>query len=112
MRVKSELAETNVCTTEYLHGGMEQEDRNQVYEKFKNGKLQVLVATGVASRGLDFPNVDLIIHFNPPDEKETYLHASGRTGRAGKKGISVILHKHRYHFGLIFKLIEIRLVID
>lgn len=74
---------------------MAQEDRNYVYENFKSGKIQVLVATGVASRGLDFPEVDLIVHFNPPEDKETYLHASGRTGRAGKKGISLALYKQR-----------------
>lgn len=78
---------------DYLNGGMEQEDRTVVYNNFKNGIIQVLVATAVAARGLDFPNVDMVVHFNPPEDKENYLHASGRTGRAGKEGISVALYR-------------------
>lgn len=55
-------------------------------KRFKEGKFSVLVATDVASRGLDIPNVDLVIQIEPPKEVETYIHRSGRTARAGKSG--------------------------
>lgn len=55
-------------------------------KRFKDGKINVLVATDVASRGLDIPNVDLVIQIEPPQDAETYIHRSGRTGRAGKSG--------------------------
>ena len=83
----------HLCAVDSLHGGMPQEERTVVYQNFKNGKIQVLVATCVAARGLDFPDVDMIVHFNPPEDKETYLHASGRTGRAGRQGTSVALYR-------------------
>lgn len=55
-------------------------------KRFKEGKFKVLVATDVASRGLDIPNVDLVIQIEPPKEVETYIHRSGRTARAGASG--------------------------
>ena len=58
-------------------------------KRFKENKFKVLVATDVASRGLDIPNVDLVIQLEPPKEAETYIHRSGRTARAGKTGNSI-----------------------
>jgi superfamily II DNA/RNA helicase len=55
------------------------------------GKTHVLVATDVAARGLDVSNVDLVVHWDVPTDSETYLHRSGRTGRAGKKGTAIVL---------------------
>ena len=54
---------------------------------FKEGKLECLIATNVAARGLDFPQIDLIIQMEPPKTTDTYIHRSGRTGRAGNKGL-------------------------
>lgn len=54
--------------------------------KFREGKTNVLVATDVAARGIDIPNVDLVIQLEPPTESESYIHRAGRTARAGKAG--------------------------
>lgn len=61
-------------------------------KRFKEGKFKVLVATDVASRGLDIPNVDLVIQIEPPKEVETYIHRSGRTARAGASGVCITFY--------------------
>ncbi|AVR00917.1 RNA helicase [Oceanobacillus iheyensis] len=71
---------------ERLHGGLEQEDRFAVMEGFKMGNFRYLVATDVAARGIDIDNVTLVINYDVPMEKESYVHRTGRTGRAGNKG--------------------------
>lgn len=76
-----------------LHGDLSQEMRDIVMNRFRNRRLQILVATDVAARGLDVSDLTHVINFNLPDDPEVYIHRSGRTGRAGKKGISLsILH--------------------
>lgn len=69
-----------------LHGGKKQEQREEALADFKNGKSQVLVATDVAGRGLDIPDVAQIINYDLPQEIDRYTHRIGRTGRAGKEG--------------------------
>ena len=81
-----------------LHGDLSQAQRDQVMNKFRTGHLQLLVATDVAARGLDVNNLSHIINYNLPDDNEVYIHRSGRTGRAGKKGTSVsIIHSKELH---------------
>ncbi len=76
-----------------LHGDLSQAQRDQVMGRFRSKHLQMLVATDVAARGLDVNNLTHVINYNLPDELEAYIHRSGRTGRAGKSGISVtIIH--------------------
>ena len=76
-----------------LHGDLSQEQRDIVMNRFRNRRLQLLVATDVAARGLDVNDLTHVINFNLPDDPEIYIHRSGRTGRAGKKGVSLsILH--------------------
>jgi ATP-dependent RNA helicase DeaD len=76
-----------------LHGDLSQEMRDIVMNRFRNRRLQILVATDVAARGLDVNDLTHVINYNLPDDPEIYIHRSGRTGRAGKKGISIsILH--------------------
>ncbi len=76
-----------------LHGDLSQAQRDTVMSRFRLGRLQILVATDVAARGIDVDNLTHIINYNLPDELEIYIHRSGRTGRAGKKGISAsIIH--------------------
>jgi len=76
-----------------LNGDLTQAERDEVMGRFRNRQLQLLVATDVAARGLDVDDLSHIINFNLPDDFEIYVHRSGRTGRAGKKGISIaILH--------------------
>ncbi len=76
-----------------LHGNLSQSQRDQVMNRFRTGHLQLLVATDVAARGIDVNNLSHIINYNLPDDPDIYLHRSGRTGRAGKSGISIsIVH--------------------
>ena len=76
-----------------LHGDLSQAQRDAVMQKFRIKNLQLLVATDVAARGLDVNNLTHVINYCLPDDVESYTHRSGRTGRAGKKGVSIsILH--------------------
>jgi ATP-dependent RNA helicase DeaD len=76
-----------------LHGDLSQAQRDYVMGRFRTKKLQLLVATDVAARGLDVTDLTHIINYNLPDDLEVYIHRSGRTGRAGKKGTSIsIIH--------------------
>lgn len=72
-----------------MHGDIAQNQREVTLKRFKEGKFNVLVATDVASRGLDIPNVDLVIQVEPPQDAETYIHRSGRTARAGNSGTCI-----------------------
>ncbi|MBF9255583.1 DEAD/DEAH box helicase [Pontibacter sp. 172403-2] len=69
-----------------LHGDMNQNQRSNVMGKFRNGTLEILVATDVAARGLDVENVEAVINYDLPQDEESYVHRIGRTGRAGKSG--------------------------
>ena len=74
-----------------LSGELSQHERNQAMQALRNGRSRVLVATDVASRGIDLPSVGIVIHADLPHDVETLQHRSGRTGRTGKKGVSAIL---------------------
>ncbi len=76
---------------ECIHGDLEQAQREKVMSKFRNKYVTVLFATDVAARGIDVKNLTHIIHFHLPDDIENYTHRSGRTARAGQKGISIAL---------------------
>jgi len=71
-----------------IHGGKDQEERHNAIDSFKSGKKDVLVATDVASKGLDFPDIQHVINYDMPAEIENYVHRIGRTGRCGKTGIA------------------------
>ncbi|MDC0477887.1 DEAD/DEAH box helicase [Flavobacteriaceae bacterium] len=74
-----------------LHGDLSQSQRDLVMKSFRNKQIQFLVATDVAARGIDVDNITHVINYQLPDEIETYTHRSGRTGRAGKTGISLVI---------------------
>lgn len=74
-----------------LHGDLNQVQRDRVMERFRTRRIQILVATDVAARGIDVQDISYVFHYNIPDDKAFYTHRSGRTGRAGNKGISLIL---------------------
>jgi ATP-dependent RNA helicase DeaD len=78
-----------------LHGDLSQGQRDQVMSKFRARAIKILVATDVAARGIDVEDITHVFHMHLPDEKEYYTHRSGRTARAGKKGISIALVNHR-----------------
>jgi len=74
-----------------LHGDLSQNQRDMVMKSFRNKQIQMLVATDVAARGIDVDNITHVINYQLPDEIETYTHRSGRTGRAGNQGVSMII---------------------
>lgn len=74
-----------------LHGDMNQTQRNTVIKQFKDKQFTILVATDVAARGIDVSDTTHVINFSLPDDQESYVHRIGRTGRAGKEGISITL---------------------
>lgn len=74
-----------------IHGDLSQQQRDYVMKKFRSKNLQILVATDVAARGIDINELTHIINYNLPDDPEVYIHRSGRTGRAGNKGISITI---------------------
>ena len=78
-------------TAQALHGDVGQKQRDATLNAFRAGAFNVLVATDVAARGIDINDVDLVVQFDPPRDVDTYVHRSGRTGRAGKNGVSVLL---------------------
>ena len=73
---------------ECIHGDIKQSLREKTMQKYRDGKLQVLIATDVASRGIDVDDVDCVINFDVPEENEYYVHRIGRTGRAKRKGVA------------------------
>ncbi|KAK9670064.1 hypothetical protein RND81_13G174500 [Saponaria officinalis] len=85
------LALSHSIASEALHGDISQHQRERTLNNFRQGKFSVLVATDVASRGLDIPNVDLVVHYEMPNDSETFVHRSGRTGRAGKEGTAILM---------------------
>ncbi len=74
-----------------IHGDLPQQKREQSLSRFRDGKATALVATNVAARGLHIDGVDIVLHYDPPDDPKTYLHRSGRTARAGEDGLVVTL---------------------
>jgi ATP-dependent RNA helicase DeaD len=82
---------TDGYNADALHGDLSQAQRDIVMQKFRSKHLQILVATDVAARGLDVTDLTHIINYKLPDQIESYTHRSGRTGRAGKKGISIAI---------------------
>ena len=74
-----------------IHGDLRQSAREKALEDFAAGRLPGLVATDVAARGLDIEGVDVVVHYDPPEDHKAYLHRSGRTARAGELGVAVTL---------------------
>jgi ATP-dependent RNA helicase DeaD len=83
-----------------LHGDMLQKERDKVMRAFKNRKLQILVATDLAARGIDVKELAYVVNYSLPENTEYYTHRSGRTGRAGNKGLSLSLITSRELTGL------------
>jgi superfamily II DNA/RNA helicase len=74
-----------------IHGGLSQSQRERQLKRFVEGRAPVLVATDVAARGIHVDGIDVVVHFDPPDDHKAYLHRSGRTARAGGRGTAVTL---------------------
>lgn len=80
-----------------LHGGLSQEQRDRVMGRFRDGALDVLVATDVAARGLDIEHISHVVNFDVPSSPDAYVHRIGRTGRAGREGMAITLVEPREH---------------
>jgi superfamily II DNA/RNA helicase len=93
-----------------IHGDLPQRAREKALQRFSEGKLQALVASDVAARGLDIDQVDMVIHWDPPPDHKTYLHRSGRTARAGTTGVAVTLIK--WDEEMAVKLLQRRLGLE
>ena len=76
-----------------IHGKMTATERTDVVKDFRNGKTRILITTDLLARGIDIPQVNLVINYDLPPNKETYIHRIGRCGRFGKKGIAIALVK-------------------
>ncbi len=87
-KLADQLNELGV-TAEPIHGDLRQRQREKALSLFSEGKVQSLIATDVAARGIHVDDVDVVVHFDPPDDHKTYLHRSGRTARAGGTGLAV-----------------------
>ncbi|MDR3563542.1 MAG: DEAD/DEAH box helicase [Negativicutes bacterium] len=97
---------------EGLHGDLSQSQRDRVMKKFREGQLEILVATDVAARGLDIESVTHVINYDIPQDPESYVHRIGRTGRAGRKGIAITFIEPREfrQLKLIEKQIKCRII--
>jgi superfamily II DNA/RNA helicase len=95
---------------EPIHGDLPQRAREKALQRFTDGKIQALVASDVAARGLDIDLIDTVIHWDPPPDHKTYLHRSGRTARAGTTGVAVTLIKWDEEMSV--KLLQRRLGLD
>mmetsp|Transcript_124193 Transcript_124193/g.310467 ORF Transcript_124193/g.310467 Transcript_124193/m.310467 type:complete len:294 (-) Transcript_124193:205-1086(-) len=89
-----DLHEAGVAVTA-IHGDRSQSEREEALQAFKSGANPVLVATDVAARGLDIPNVALVVNFDMPKQLDDYVHRIGRTGRAGRKGVAIAFVNER-----------------
>ncbi|KAK3436648.1 hypothetical protein EUGRSUZ_L00282 [Eucalyptus grandis] len=89
---EASMALTSIIASKALHGDISQHQRERTLNGFRQGKFTVLVATDVASRGLDIPNVDLVIHYELPNDSETFVHQSVHTGRARKEGTAILMY--------------------
>lgn len=95
-----ELSETLTARglrAEALHGGLSQDQRDRVMQKFRARKVDLLIATDVAARGLDVKHVSHVVNFDVPVDAETYVHRIGRTGRAGREGVAITFAEPREH---------------
>ena len=92
-----------------IHGDREQREREEALRKFKRGECPILVATDVASRGLDIPNVAHVINYDLPNDVESYVHRIGRTGRAGNSGRATAFYNSRSNGRIAKELVDLLL---
>merc|ERR1712112_358610 len=92
--ISAELAMRQIVAAT-IHGSRDQEDREQALIDLKSGEVRILIATDVASRGLDIDDVTHVFNYDFPKDMEEYVHRIGRTGRAGKSGTSISLWERR-----------------
>jgi superfamily II DNA/RNA helicase len=90
--LKENLEKENFEIT-YIHGKMTSKEREDIVKEFRDGKTRILLTTDLLARGIDIPQVNLVINYDLPPNKETYIHRIGRCGRFDKKGVSITMIK-------------------
>ena len=90
MEIYTNLTKENFPVT-YIHGELSTNERKEVMENFRSGHSRILLSTDLLSRGIDVQQLSLVINFDLPKSKETYIHRIGRSGRYGRKGVSINL---------------------
>ena len=88
MNIYDELIKNNY-PVDYIHGDICKEERESKLSDFKNGKTRILLSTDLLARGIDIQQLNLVINFDLPRSKETYIHRIGRSGRYGRKGVAI-----------------------
>jgi len=113
-KLAAQLKAKNVAT-DAIHGDLYQKERDKVMRAFKNKSIRILVATDVAARGIDISDLAFVAHYQLPESDEYYTHRSGRTARAGKKGVSMCFvttaefkHLRNYQRSLGIKFIQLK----
>ena len=91
-----------------MHSDLDQSERDNVMYLFRSGKIDILVATDIVARGIDIDDIQLVINYDIPHDKEDYVHRIGRTARAGKNGRSITLvsEKDQQYFARIERFLE------
>lgn len=112
-RVVKKLAQDDIMAAA-IHGNKSQRQRESALGRFKDQKIRVLVATDIAARGIDIPQVSHVINYNPPEDPKSYVHRIGRTGRAGRDGVAILFcdESEVGLFNDIQKHIKIKIPID
>ena len=88
MEINERLIQENFPVS-FIHGDLSSEERKQTMELFKSGQSRILLSTDLLSRGIDIQQLSLVINFDLPRSKETYIHRIGRSGRYGRKGVAI-----------------------
>lgn len=106
----SEKLSSKGYAVEAIHGDLTQAQRDRVMTRFRSGNLKMLVATDVAARGIDVEDITHVFHYHLPDDQEYYTHRSGRTARAGKKGVSIafVSNAERRKLDMLQRTLKIR----
>jgi ATP-dependent RNA helicase DbpA len=99
----SELMRDKGIPHDIFHGGMEQDDRERALIKFRNGSHRILITTDLASRGLDIPEIDMVIHYQLPTTEDSYIHRNGRTARMNAKGTAYLVLSETDHIPTFIK---------
>ena len=107
-RMTQQLRRQGVRDVECIHSKIDQSARESIIAAFRDNKIKVLLGSDIAARGIDIPNVEMVINFDIPNNAEEYIHRVGRTGRAGKTGIAVSFYSddEKRKLQAVEKLIE------